>query len=107
MQGDLSRDVHPIPAPLSTTLARAVMAGLLDKRLIFVTGKGGTGKSTVSIALGLAAARQGKRTMVAEVSRQERVAHAFHHDAAGFAETEIAPNLFTISIAPSESLKEY
>ena len=40
------------------------MPDLLDKRLVFVTGKGGVGKSAVSISLGLAAAAQGKRTIV-------------------------------------------
>ena len=38
---------------------------LLDKRIIIVTGKGGTGKTTVSAALGLWAARSGKRTFMA------------------------------------------
>ena len=41
----------------------------MDKRLVFVTGKGGVGKTTVAAALGLAAARQGKRTIVCEVAR--------------------------------------
>jgi anion-transporting ArsA/GET3 family ATPase len=35
----------------------SIPSSLLDKRLIFVTGKGGVGKSTVSAALGLAAVR--------------------------------------------------
>ena len=46
------------------------MTGLLDKRLIFVTGKGGVGKSTVAAALGVLGARHGLRTMVAELSSQ-------------------------------------
>ena len=50
---------------------------LLDRRLIFVTGKGGVGKSTVAIALGLLAARRGLRTIVAELASQERVQRAF------------------------------
>ena len=41
---------------------------LLDRRLIFVTGKGGVGKSTVALALGLLAARRGRRTIVAELA---------------------------------------
>ena len=40
------------------------MPELLDKRLVFVTGKGGVGKSTISVSLGLAAAARGKRTIV-------------------------------------------
>ncbi|MBV8735375.1 MAG: hypothetical protein JO120_11380, partial [Solirubrobacterales bacterium] len=43
------------------------MTELLDRRLIFITGKGGVGKSTVAIALGLVAARRGLRTIVAEL----------------------------------------
>jgi len=46
-------------------------AGLLEKPLVVVTGKGGVGKSTVAAALGLAAARRGKRTIIAEVARRE------------------------------------
>ena len=52
---------------------------LLDKRLVFVTGKGGVGKTTVAAALGLAAARAGKRTVVAEVAQQERISRTFGH----------------------------
>jgi hypothetical protein len=47
---------------------------LLDKRLVVVTGKGGVGKTTVAAALGLAAARRGKRVVVCEVAEQERLA---------------------------------
>jgi Mrp family chromosome partitioning ATPase len=83
------------------------MADLLDKRLIFVTGKGGVGKSTVSVALGLLAARRGLRTIVAEVAEQDRVARAFGHDDSHFREVELAPGLFTISIDPRHAIEEY
>ena len=43
-----------------------------DMRLVVVTGKGGTGRTTVAAALALAAARQGNRTAVAEVAGQSR-----------------------------------
>lgn len=39
---------------------------LEDKRLIFVTGKGGVGKSTAAAALASALARRGKRVLVVE-----------------------------------------
>jgi anion-transporting ArsA/GET3 family ATPase len=73
-----------------------------------VTGKGGVGKTTVAAALGLVAARAGKRTIVAEVARRGDVASAF--DRAGaepFSETEIAPGLFHISVDPQDALDEY
>ena len=53
------------------------MPALLDKRLIFVTGKGGVGKSTVATALGLVSARRGLRTIVVELGQQERVRRPF------------------------------
>jgi anion-transporting ArsA/GET3 family ATPase len=80
---------------------------LLDKRLVFVTGKGGVGKSTISIALGLAAAARGKRTIVCEVSSQENASRAFKKGTIGFNEVEVAENLWAISIDPDESLREY
>src|SRR3954468_20033551 len=60
------------------------VAGLLDHRLLFVTGKGGVGKSTVATVLGMLAARQGLRTIVAELSSQEHVQRAFEQQAEGF-----------------------
>jgi anion-transporting ArsA/GET3 family ATPase len=80
---------------------------LLDKRLVFVTGKGGVGKSTVSIALGLAAAAQGKRAIVCEVASQENASRVFKKGEVGFNEVEVAENLWAISIDPDESLREY
>jgi anion-transporting ArsA/GET3 family ATPase len=40
---------------------------LLSRRLIFVTGKGGVGKSTVALALAIAGARRGMRVMLADL----------------------------------------
>jgi anion-transporting ArsA/GET3 family ATPase len=83
------------------------MPGLLDKRLIFVTGKGGVGKSTVAVALGLVAARRGQRTIVAELSAQERIQRLFGRDGAHFEEIELGPSLFTISVDPEHAMDEY
>jgi anion-transporting ArsA/GET3 family ATPase len=80
---------------------------LLDKRLLFVTGKGGVGKSTVAIALGLVAARRGLRTIVVELAAQERVQKTFERDARHFEEVELAPGLFTISLDPQDCMEEY
>src|ERR671930_1307854 len=80
---------------------------LLDKRLVIVTGKGGVGKSTVALALGLAAAQQGRRTIVCEVSSTEHISHLFHRAEIGFHEVEMAENLWAISIDPDEAMKEY
>jgi anion-transporting ArsA/GET3 family ATPase len=81
--------------------------GLLERRLIFVTGKGGVGKSTVAIALGILGARSGRRTVVAELASQNRVGQTFAQDAATFEEVELADGLFTISIDPESAMEEY
>ncbi len=83
------------------------MQGLLDKRLVFVTGKGGVGKSTLATALGMLAARRGLRTVVAELSGQDRVQRLFEHGGEHFNEVELAPDLFTISIDPDHAMDEY
>ena len=80
---------------------------ILDKRLIFLTGKGGVGKSTVAAALGLVATRRGKRTIVCEVAQQERMSSVFHTKGVGYHETEIARDLFAFSIDPQRALEEY
>lgn len=84
------------------------MSALLSRSLLVVTGKGGVGKTTIAAALGLVAARAGRRTIVAEVARRGDVASAF--DRAGaepFEEIELAPGLFHISIDPQDALEEY
>lgn len=83
------------------------MPNPLDKRLLFVTGKGGVGKSTVAAALGVVATRQGKRTILCEVAQQERMSSVFHTQGVGYHETEIAPGLFAFSIDPQRALEEY
>jgi len=80
---------------------------LLDKRLVIVTGKGGVGKTTVAVALGLRAAAEGKRTIVCEVSSQENASRMFDHTEVGFHEVEMEENLWSISIDPDESMREY
>jgi anion-transporting ArsA/GET3 family ATPase len=80
---------------------------LLDRRLVVVTGKGGVGRTTVAAALGLAAARAGKRTMVAEVAQQERMSHAFRREGVGYSETELADNFWAMSVEPHRALDEY
>ena len=83
------------------------MEELFDKRLVIVTGKGGVGKSTVALTMGVAAAARGKRTIVCEVSAQERLSRVFHRAEVGFHEVEMADDLWAISIDPDEAMREY
>jgi len=84
------------------------MPGLADKRLVFVTGKGGVGKSTVSIALALAAARRGLRTIVAELSGQARAAETFGIAAPSGEEVRLdGAGLHAISVDMERAMEEY
>src|SRR5215203_7412154 len=81
---------------------------LLDRALLYVTGKGGVGKTTVAASLGLAAAARGRRTIVCEVAEQDRVSRAFAREGVQREqEVELAENLWAISIDPSAALQEW
>jgi anion-transporting ArsA/GET3 family ATPase len=81
---------------------------LRDRRLLYVTGKGGVGKTTVAAALGMAAAEAGRRTIVCEVADQDRVSRAFRREGV-VPETEVrlADNLWAITIDPTRALQEW
>src|ERR1051325_4880446 len=83
------------------------MADILDKRLVFVTGKGGVGKTTVAAALGIAAARAGRRTIVCEGAHQERMSHVSGGPGVGYSEPRLRAGLYAISIDPQRSMEEY
>ena len=81
---------------------------LAQRRLRFVLGKGGVGKSTVAAALGLAGARAGGRALVVEVSGQQRLSQLFHAREVGDDEpTELLPGLFGVSIDAEHATEEY
>jgi anion-transporting ArsA/GET3 family ATPase len=81
---------------------------LLDRTLLYITGKGGVGKTTVAASLGLAAAARGRRTIVCEVAEQDRVSRAFAREGVQREqEVELAENLWAISIDPTAAMKEW
>jgi anion-transporting ArsA/GET3 family ATPase len=83
------------------------MAGLLDKRLWIVSGKGGVGKSTISAALALRSARAGRRTLVCEVNTQERISRFLERPPAGPTVTLLEENLWAVDVRPQEAMREY
>jgi anion-transporting ArsA/GET3 family ATPase len=84
-----------------------VAPGLLDRRLLFVTGKGGVGKTAISTALASLSARRGKRTLLCEVDAKGDVARLLETGPTGFEPREVEPNLFAMTLTTEESLREY
>jgi anion-transporting ArsA/GET3 family ATPase len=83
------------------------MRALLDHRLVFVTGKGGVGKTTVASAFALFASLRGKRVLICEVDAKGDVAEFYEAPATGFNEKEILPGLFAMTMDTEASLREY
>jgi anion-transporting ArsA/GET3 family ATPase len=92
-----------------TTPAARPVRSLLDRRLVIVTGKGGTGKTTLVAALASGAARAGRRVLAVEMERGEQLHRLLDPGSApvGYAGREIAPGLRVMRIDPFEALAEY
>ena len=66
---------------------------LTKARLHFVTGKGGTGKSTIAAALALALAAGGRKVLLVEVEGRQGIAQLFDVAPLPYAEQRIATGL--------------
>lgn len=82
---------------------------LLDFRLVIVTGKGGTGKTTVAACVAEAARRAGQRVLLAETATIESIAGLFEPSPAplGYTGRELRPGLHAMRIDPHEALADY
>lgn len=80
---------------------------LLDRQLIFVTGKGGVGKTSVAAALGLLAARSGLRTLVCEMDGKGALGPALDTTALEFEARSLGDGLFGMAMNTEDSLREY
>jgi len=79
---------------------------LLARRLVILSGKGGTGKSVVGTALALAARARGKRILFIEVDAP-LPASRYLGEAPGARETEVRPGLSMVNLVPAKVMDEY
>lgn len=86
--------------PAATTAIQAA-------RLHVVTGKGGTGKTTVAGALALALAQDSRRVLLCEVEGRQGIARLFDRDPLPYAERRIARRVYGLHIDPQAALLEY
>ena len=80
---------------------------MLDRRLLFVTGKGGVGKSTVTAAIALLAAEQGQRVLLVEVDAKGNLTNLFEREPVGFEPKVVYPGVHAMQLSTEASLREY
>jgi anion-transporting ArsA/GET3 family ATPase len=84
------------------------MTSILERELLFVTGKGGVGKTTLAAALGLLSAERGLRTIVVELGDQGRLPSLFGLPGREpGVEQPLGERLWSISIDPDQALLEW
>lgn len=81
--------------------------GWLGHRLLFFTGKGGVGKSTVAAATAVHAVARGKRVLLVEVDDKGNAAALFEHAPVGFDPVEVHPGVHAMQMRTEASLREY
>ncbi|MBM3670642.1 MAG: hypothetical protein FJW86_00395 [Actinobacteria bacterium] len=76
-------------------------------RVAIVAGKGGVGKTTVTAALGTAAARAGMSVLIVEVEGKSGLSAALGCPPLTYEEQEVSPGLRARTLTPDEALLEY
>ncbi len=76
-------------------------------KILIVSGKGGVGKTTVSAALAILAARSGRKVCIAEVDRKGTLPKLFGGGELDYDPAEIAPGVWGMNIVPDKALAEY
>jgi anion-transporting ArsA/GET3 family ATPase len=80
---------------------------LFDRQILIVSGKGGTGKSTVAAALAMRATATGRTTLLVEVEGREEVTKTLGIPDQGFSEAPTRWGFSVLSITPQAAALEY
>lgn len=84
-----------------------MLDGILDKKLILISGKGGIGKSLTAATIAQHAVSAGRKVCLVESNPQEQITPLFGHEKIGHSLTEIKPNLFAINLNPQENFRDF
>ncbi|HHO50519.1 MAG TPA: hypothetical protein ENK18_06495 [Deltaproteobacteria bacterium] len=84
-----------------------IARGLLEARLILITGKGGTGKTTFASALALLAALRGKRVLLLEIDSQRPALTPVFGVAPTYEPQQIRDNLEIANLTWQEALQSF
>ncbi len=85
---------------------KAAVAHLLDRKVLFVGGKGGVGKTTTAASLSLLSSGRGKKTLVVSTDPAHSLGDSFGEDI-GPQEKPLANNLWGLEINPDQESEAY
>ena len=84
-----------------------VSKAIEGRRFLFLTGKGGVGKTTVTAALALVLASRGKRVLCAMCQAKDRLSTLLDGPPVGEDIVHLRPNIQAVNIQPEAALREY
>jgi len=80
---------------------------MADTELMFVSGKGGTGKSAITAAIAIAAARQGRTVLAVDMGTSLGLGAHLRHSDLPYVPVETRPGLWAMSMDRATALDEY
>jgi anion-transporting ArsA/GET3 family ATPase len=83
------------------------MPAFAPRRFLFITGKGGVGKTTVTAALASALAARGLRVLVTVCGAKERLSTLLGAPTLGSAISALSPNIWGVRLVSEVALREY
>ena len=76
-------------------------------QILYVTGKGGVGKSTIAMLMAEALANEGRKCILVELNGNRVIPNYYKLSSLGYKELQLLPNLYCLSISPEEAIQEF
>ena len=83
------------------------MPDLDRRRFLFVTGKGGVGKTTICAVIAQALAESGRRVLVAVQGAKDGISSLLGRPPLGTEITELAPRIYGVALEAGPAIREY